>query len=88
MKKHAEEFLEELEDINIEDYRKEELIRDIEKDIELFNEMGMKVGTIDAEVDAKLKELKKRLLELSKKGQVVLFTYYADTLDYILSECF
>ena len=79
----AEEFLEELEDINIEDYRKEELIRDIEKDIELFNEMGMKVGTIDAEVDAKLKELKKRLLELSKKGQVVVFTYYADTLDYI-----
>ena len=79
----AEEFLEELEDINIEDYRKEELIRDIEKDIDLFNEMGMKVGTIDAEVDAKLKELKKRLLELSKKGQVVVFTYYADTLDYI-----
>lgn len=79
----AEEFLEEIEDINIEDYRKEDLVRDIEKDIELFNEMGTKVGTIDAEADAKLKELKKKLLELSKKGQVVIFTYYADTLDYI-----
>src|SRR3990170_2223889 len=79
----AEDFLEELEDIDIEDFRKEELIRDIEKDIELFNEMGMKVGTIDPEADSKLKELKKRLLELSKKGQVVIFTYYADTLDYI-----
>ena len=79
----AEDFLEELEDIDIEDFRKEELIRDIEKDIELFNEMGMKVGTIDPEADSKLKELKKMLLELSKKGQVVIFTYYADTLDYI-----
>lgn len=79
----AEDFLEELEDIDIEDFRKEELIRDIEKDIELFNEMGMKVGTIDPEADSKLKELKKRLLELSKKGQIVIFTYYADTLDYI-----
>ena len=39
--------------------------------------------TINAEADAKLKELKKRLLELSTKGQVVIFTYYADTLDYI-----
>jgi len=79
----AEDFLEELDDIDIEDFRKEKLIRDIEKDIELFNEMGMKVGTIDPEADSKLKELKKRLLELSKKGQVVIFTYYADTLDYI-----
>jgi len=45
--------------------------------------MSKKVEAIDAEADAKLKELKKRLLELSKKGQVVIFTYYADTLDYI-----
>jgi hypothetical protein len=79
----SEEFLEELEDIDIEDYRKQDLIGDIEKDITTFNKMGEKVATIDAEADAKLKELKKRMLELSKKGQVVIFTYYADTLDYI-----
>ncbi|MBE0427607.1 MAG: DEAD/DEAH box helicase family protein [Nitrospirae bacterium] len=79
----AEDFLERLEDIDVEDFRKEELIRDIEKDIELFNEMGKKVGAIDPESDAKLKGLKRRLLEFSKKGQVVIFTYYADTLDYI-----
>jgi len=79
----AEDFTEELEDLNIDDYRKEELIRDIEKDIALFSDMENKVSTIDAEADAKLKELKKRLLELSKNGQVVIFTYYADTLDYI-----
>lgn len=79
----SEEFLEELEDINVEDFRKEELIGDIEKDIATFNKMVGKVSAIDAEADAKLKELKKRLSELSKKGQVVIFTYYADTLDYI-----
>lgn len=68
---------------NLEDYRKEELFRDIEKDIALFNEIGKKVEAIDAEADAKLKELKERLLELGNKGQVVIFTYYADTLDYL-----
>lgn len=85
----SEDFLEQLEDINIDDYRKEELISDIDKDIMLFNEMGEKVGAINADADAKLKELKKRLTGLSKprtesnKNQIVLFTYYADTLDYI-----
>ncbi len=78
-----EEFTEELGDINLEEYKKKELFEDIETDISLLNEMGKKVGTIDAEADAKLKELKKRLLGLCEKGQVVIFTYYADTLDYI-----
>ena len=81
-------FLEELEDISIEDYRKEELIGDIDKDIHLFNEMGKKVGEIDAEADSKLKELKKRLLELSGQGQVVIFTYYADTPRLYIRESF
>lgn len=79
----SEEFLMELEDINIEDYRKDELIEDIEKDISLFKEMWEKVNAIDVEKDAKLNELKRRLLQLSKEGQIVIFTYYADTLDYI-----
>lgn len=78
-----EEFVEELENISIDDYRMEELIGDIEKDVTLFKSMGKKVSAINAEADAKLKELKSRLLELSKHGQVVIFTYYADTLDYV-----
>ncbi|NUO09684.1 MAG: hypothetical protein HUU08_13570 [Candidatus Brocadia sp.] len=56
---------------------------DIERDITLFKEMGKKVEAINAEADVKLKELKKRLLELGAKRQVAIFTYYADTLDYI-----
>jgi len=84
MDEESEEgFMEELEDINLDDFRKEELIGDIEKDVALFKAMGKKVSMIDAEADAKLKELKNRLLKLSKQGQVVIFTYYADTLDYM-----
>jgi superfamily II DNA or RNA helicase len=78
-----EEFVEELEDINLDDYKEKELIGDIDKDIELFVEMGKKVATIDEDADSKLKRLKEYLLDLSKKGQIVVFTYYADTLDYI-----
>jgi len=78
-----EEFMEALENINIEDYRKDDLIADIDKDIALFNEIVKKVRQIHAQDDAKLEELKNRLLEFGKNGQIVLFTYYADTLDYI-----
>lgn len=78
-----EEIIERLEDIDIEDYRKDVLIRDIDTDIGLFNEIGEKVGSIKPDNDAKLSELKEKLLDLCSKGQVVVFTYYADTLDYI-----
>jgi len=78
-----EDFLDELEDINIEDFKKEELLMDIGRDIAIFKEIGDRVGSINAQADSKLKELKKMLLRLSEDGQVVVFTYYADTLDYI-----
>lgn len=81
-----EEFQIELGEIKIDDYKVDELLSDIERDIELFKEMYDKVAPIDGEHDAKLKELKRRLLELSDQGQIVLFTYYADTLDYIFEE--
>jgi superfamily II DNA or RNA helicase len=79
----AENFFDELEDIKIEDFRKEDLLNDIDKDIIIFKEMRDRVSSIDAQADSKLKELKKILLKLCENGQVVVFTYYADTLDYI-----
>lgn len=81
-----EEFQIELGEINLDDYRVDEFLSDIERDIELFKDMYDKVASIDGEHDAKLKELKRRLFELSNQGQIVLFTYYADTLDYIFEE--
>jgi len=75
-----------LEDFDLRKYKAEELFRDIDTDIRLLNNLLNKVKTIKPEDDAKLKVLKDRLLELSKDGQIVLFTYYADTLNYIYHE--
>jgi hypothetical protein len=65
-----EDFLEELADINIDDFRKEELIEDIKKDIAIFREMGAKVNTIDAGADSKLKELKKDFWSLARRDRL------------------
>lgn len=81
-----EDVKEILEDFKLEDYKVDELLEDIDKDIELLKKILNKVNQIKPEHDAKLNELKKKLLQLSKTGQVVLFTYYADTLNYIYNE--
>jgi len=88
----VEEFLEsennksEFEEFNKEDYRYDDLISDIEKDINSFQKILDRVKTITPEEDSKLNLLKDKLLELSEDGQIVLFTYYADTLNYIFHE--
>ena len=55
-------------------------------DIDLFRTIFDKVNTIKPEDDSKLEVLKNKLLELSKQGQIILFAYYADTLNYIYGE--
>lgn len=45
-----------------------------------------KVKNITPDKDAKFTVLKEKLLVLSKEGQIVVFTYYADTLNYIYRE--
>lgn len=81
-----EELLDTLTEFKIEEYNSEDLFRDIDKDIVLLEGILEKVNRIKPEDDSKLKVLKDKLLELSKDGQVVLFTYYADTLNYITGE--
>jgi superfamily II DNA or RNA helicase len=81
-----EELKDELEKFEIKNYNADELFEDIDKDIKLLGKILEKVNTIEPEDDAKLKVLKERLLDLSKDGQIVLFTYYADTLNYIYNE--
>lgn len=89
-----EDFLEEIEESeNIkleifkkEDYHIEELFDDITTDINLLKKILERVSSIKSTEDAKLICLKDRLLELSKDGQVILFTYFADTLNYIYED--
>ncbi|MGP6207994.1 helicase-related protein [Cuniculiplasma sp. SKW3] len=75
-----------LSDFKVDEYRADDLFKDIDADIKLLNEILEKVSRIDPEDDSKLSVLKEKLLELSKSGQIVLFTYYADTLNYIYNE--
>ncbi len=75
-----------LEKFDLKSYNTNELFRDIDKDIKLLSKILEKVKTIKAKDDAKLKVLKEKLLKLSEDGQIVLFTYYADTLNYIYNE--
>ena len=75
-----------LKDIDPKKYKMKELITDIDIDIKYLSEILDKVKKIDPEEDSKLTVLKEKLLELSKGGQIVVFTYYADTLNYIYKE--
>jgi len=75
-----------LEEFDPARYDFERLLGDIEKDISLLKEMLTKVERISPAEDSKLRVLKEKLLELSESGQTVLFTYYADTLNYIFEE--
>lgn len=78
-----EEFEEGLENFNLKDYKKEELFEDIDKDVKILSKILDRLSEIKPKNDAKLNIIKKHLLKLSKKGQIILFTYYADTLNYI-----
>ena len=86
-----EEFLEDIENMegiklepfNDKLYRMDDLFSDITLDVSLLKVILNKVEKIKPEDDVKLKVLKEKLLELSKDGQIVLFTYYADTLNYL-----
>lgn len=82
-----EDFIIELENFRLSHYRKEDLFNDIDNDIKLLNQILSKIKDISSDKDAKLNVLKERLLALSKKGQIILFTYYTDTLDYIFEAC-
>ncbi|HNZ60945.1 MAG TPA: helicase-related protein [Methanofastidiosum sp.] len=81
-----EELIQSLEDFKLEKYNKDNLLQDIDSDIKILNTILDKVNTIKPKNDAKLISLKKILYDLSRKGQVVIFTYYADTLNYIYKE--
>ena len=79
-------LIEELDSFKLEEYRLDDLFGDIDKDINLLNNILEKVNRIKPEDDSKLNVLKDKLLDLSKDGQIILFTYYADTLNYIYDE--
>src|SRR3989344_6142500 len=78
-----QEILAQLDKFNITNYNKEEMFKDIKIDIQLLGGILEKIKNLTPDKDAKLLEFKNRLIKLHSKGQIVVFTYYKDTLDYI-----
>lgn len=76
-------ILSQLDNFKLEHYKKDDLFADINKDINLLKVILEKVNKITPEQDAKLIELKERLAKMYTKGQVIVFTYYKDTLEYV-----
>jgi hypothetical protein len=78
-----EELKKNLESVNLTDFNTEKFYEDLDKDIAIFEEIKRVVGPIDRAQDAKLKALKEKLIEFKDKGKVLLFSFYADTADYL-----
>jgi len=78
-----EELKKSLESVNISDFNFKKFYKDIEKDIAVFKEIKTLVSPIDKSQDAKLRELKTKLIEFKQKGKIILFSFYADTVDYV-----
>ncbi len=78
-----QEILSQLDKFNINNYNKEEMFKDIKTDIQLLGSILEKIKNLTPDKDAKLLEFKDQLLKLHEKSQIVVFTYYKDTLDYV-----
>ncbi len=77
-----EELKNNLESINLADFDTEKFFEDLKKDIAIFKRIKKLVKPKKIK-DAKLKELKNKLIEFKDQGKVLLFSYYADTIDYV-----
>lgn len=77
------DFAKNLEDINLKDYDKEKLFKDIDTDIKVFSTIYDDIKNIDEEHDAKLIKFKEHLLNNLKNEKSVIFSYYSDTVKYI-----
>lgn len=79
----VEEMERNLESVDLADFDADKFYEDLDKDIEIFGEIRELVIPIDQKQDAKLKSLKEKLIEFKDKGKILLFSFYADTVDYL-----
>jgi len=77
------ELKDSLEAVNLADFDFVKFNHDIDNDIAIFQELNRLVVSIDKSQDAKLEKLKKKLIALKDKGKILLFSFYADTIDYL-----
>ncbi len=78
-----EELEKQLESIDLKEFNTNKFFEDLDKDIKIFEDIKELVEPIDRTQDAKLNELKKRLIEFKEKDKILLFSFYADTVNYL-----
>ncbi|MBT9131298.1 MAG: ATP-dependent RNA helicase RhlB [candidate division WS2 bacterium] len=72
-----------LEEANLEHYNVNKFNSDIDKDIEILQEIHNLIEPINQEKDSKLLELKNKLVSLKDSEKTLLFTFYANTAEYL-----
>jgi superfamily II DNA or RNA helicase len=72
-----------LESIKMNDFNADKLLQDLSNDISIFNDILALINPINEAKDAKLIEFKKQLLNTKEKGKAIVFSFYADTIDYL-----
>jgi len=72
-----------LESVDLSNYDSKKFFKDLDNDLSIFEEMKNLVASINRDQDAKLKTLKEKLQEFRKNGKVLLFSFYADTINYL-----
>lgn len=77
------QYREELENIDLDEYKSDEFLDDIQKDIEVFKEIRGMIEDIGYKEDAKIQTLEQELYEMSRDDQIVVFAFYSDTIQYI-----
>jgi len=80
-----DEISEELEDFDLTAYRMEEIFEDINHDIRMFESISDRIKDISPDEDAKLRKLEELLLKSGGDEQVIVFSYYSDTTNYIFN---
>lgn len=80
------ELTKNLESVNLAEFNAEQFYADLNKDISIFEGIKKLVNSINSNNDAKLIELKRKLIELKEKGKIILFSFYADTINYLSDE--
>ena len=83
-----EEMKRNLESVNPNDLNTDKFYEDLAKDIRIFEEIKELVVPIDKQQDAKLKELKKKLIEFKDRGKCLIFSFYTDTVNYLYEALF
>lgn len=77
------EYREELEEIDLDEYNSEDFLEDIQKDIEVFQEIKDLIEDVGYDEDAKIQTLEDELYEMTRDEQVVVFAFYSDTINYV-----